>query len=208
MQWLSSNRVFIIFSVWRGILYNKDTLRFIRPLEPISCIMTQDTWQVKRKPCRQFMHHDPNVTWELSLTSESQPGLCHQDCHSSAKFWLEDLSKSLGLIFFLLSTLFFLPVVNSAVETEAAKSSSDANALQAPLNCDHTKFACLPSAQKPCLCSSKADLLNLQSPDPYSPAPLHGSLCEHRQWGQHQLPVSFWGQNALLSFNNNTSGNI
>lgn len=116
--------------------------------------------------------------------------------------------KVYGKYFSCSSVLLFLPVVNSIVEIEAAKSSSDANALQAPLNCDHTKFACLPSAHKPRLCSSKADLLNLQSLDPYSSAPLHGSLCKHRQWGQQQLRVSVWGQNALLSFNNNTSGNM
>lgn len=44
--------------------------------------------------------------------------------------------------------LFCLIVVSIIVEIEAEKTSFDANALQAPLNCDHTKFACLPSARK------------------------------------------------------------
>lgn len=95
---------------------------------------------------RWFMQHDPNVTRELRLTSE-YPGLDHQECPSTGRFGSGDLSKGLKQILFLLFHSIFSHC-SSYCSNRSWRDSFDTNALKVPLNCDCTKFACLPSAYK------------------------------------------------------------
>lgn len=86
---------------------------------------------------RRIMLHDPNVTaWPLNCIPVSATRTSLALATLDQKFYPKVDHKYFSLSFIL----FFLIIVNIIVEIEAEKSSFHANALQAPLDCDHTNL--------------------------------------------------------------------